>query len=180
MVWLPGEGTAMPALFFFSYDPATLYLRQTLTILAAQTECCSYGSLIQASDGKLYGMTLRGGSSGHGIIFSYDPATFTYAKLYDFGSTNGVQPFGSLVQASDGKLYGMTHGGGSYGGGVIFSYDPATAAYAILWNLGMTGFTRSASLSPTAALYTGFRWQIIWYVFSGECRGNWNPGNFFL
>ena len=49
-------------------------------------------------------MTSSGGSSSNGIIFSFDPATSTYVNLKDFDGTNGAFPFGSLVQASDGKL----------------------------------------------------------------------------
>src|SRR4051812_615457 len=64
------------------------------------------GSLVQASNGKLYG-TANGGRNGNGVIFSYDPSTFTYTILKDFGS-DGISPCGSLIQASDGKLYGMT------------------------------------------------------------------------
>ena len=63
---------------------------------------------MQASDGKLYGMTTNGGSSGYGVIFSFDPSSSTYTKLKDFDNTNGANPYGSLMQASDGKLYGMT------------------------------------------------------------------------
>jgi uncharacterized repeat protein (TIGR03803 family) len=88
-----------------------------------------YGSLMQASDGKLYGMTLQGGSSGYGVIFSFDPASSTYTKVKDFDNTNGRNPYGSLMQASDGKLYGMTSQGGSNGAGVIFSFDPASSTY---------------------------------------------------
>src|SRR6478735_3407867 len=61
-----------------------------------------YTKLLQASDGKLYGMTTQGGiygaeSSGYGVIFSYDPATSSYTKLIDFDGTNGQWPFGSLI-----------------------------------------------------------------------------------
>jgi uncharacterized repeat protein (TIGR03803 family) len=56
-------------------------------------------------------MTQLGGSSGVGVIFSYDPSTSTYAKLKDFDNTNGAYPNASLIQASDGKLYGMTRRG---------------------------------------------------------------------
>ena len=90
------------------------------------------GNFIQASDGKLYGMTTNGGSSGVGVIFSFDPSSSTYTKLKDFDNTNGANPYGSLVQASDGKLYGMTVGGGSSGYGVIFSFDPSSSIYTKL------------------------------------------------
>jgi uncharacterized repeat protein (TIGR03803 family) len=88
------------------------------------------GGLVQASNGKLYGMTNSGGSMGYGVIFSFNPSTSTYAKLKDFDGTNGGNPYGSLVQASDGKLYGMTYQGGSMGYGVIFSFNPSSATYA--------------------------------------------------
>ncbi len=68
-------------------------------------------NFIQATDGKLYGMTTFGGSSndgGGGAIFSYDPFSSTYTKLINFGNTNGFWPQGSLMQASDGKLYGLS------------------------------------------------------------------------
>jgi uncharacterized repeat protein (TIGR03803 family) len=39
---------------------------------------------------------------------------------------------GSLVLANDGKLYGMTSGGGIHEAGVIFSLDPASNAYTLL------------------------------------------------
>ena len=91
-------------------------------------------SLVQAGDGKFYGMTIYGGSKGYGTIFSFDPLTATYTKLMDFDNTNGAYPFGSLMQATDGKLYGMTHSGGSNDAGVIFSFNPSTSTYTILVN----------------------------------------------
>ena len=84
-----------------------------------------YTNFIQASNGKLYGMTAFGGSNGAGVIFSFDPSSSTYTKLKDFDNTNGAYPQGSLMQASDGKLYGMTFQGGSGNVGVIFSFDPS-------------------------------------------------------
>ncbi|TKK67474.1 T9SS type A sorting domain-containing protein [Ilyomonas limi] len=87
------------------------------------------GSLIQATNGKLYGMTYYGGNNGAGVVFSFDPVTLVYTKLVDFNGTNGAYPYGSLMQATDNKLYGLTYSGGSKGFGVIFSFDPATSIY---------------------------------------------------
>jgi uncharacterized repeat protein (TIGR03803 family) len=36
---------------------------------------------MQASDGKLYGMTYEGGGDGIGVIFSFDPSSSTYTVL---------------------------------------------------------------------------------------------------
>ncbi|HXC05310.1 MAG TPA: choice-of-anchor tandem repeat GloVer-containing protein [Bacteroidia bacterium] len=79
-----------------------------------------YGSLIQASDGNLYGMTLGGGTNNWGVIFKCS-TTGNFSVLHSFtgGSADGEDPYGSLIQASDGNLYGMTQMGG-YGGGIIF------------------------------------------------------------
>lgn len=93
-----------------------------------------YGSLIQASNGKLYGMTNQGGASNLGVLFSFDPVGNSFNKLYDFVSATGSYPESSLVQASNGKLYGTTTFGGSYNLGTIFSYDLVNNSHLNLYN----------------------------------------------
>jgi uncharacterized repeat protein (TIGR03803 family) len=107
----------------FSFDPSSATFKK-LKDLSSTNGSNPYGSLIQASDGKLYGMAAYGGSKNIGVIFSYDFSTSSYIKLKDFENTGGASPHGSLVQASNGKLYGMTTSGGSSNYGVIFSFDP--------------------------------------------------------
>ncbi|CAN5460032.1 hypothetical protein BH10BAC3_BH10BAC3_17470 [soil metagenome] len=118
----------------FSFDPASsIYAK--LKDLVAPDGIHPAGSLIQASDGKLYGMTSNYGQfNGAGVIFSFNPSSSIYTKLMDFNGTNGSNPLGSLIQASNGKLYGITSRGGSefdgishFGLGVIFSFDPSTS-----------------------------------------------------
>jgi len=93
-----------------------------------------YGSLLQASDGKLYGLTFNGGVNDDGLIYSYDPINGTFADAHDFDMTAGAFPEGSLMQADNGLLYGMTHWGGQSLGGVIFSFDISTQNYSMLHN----------------------------------------------
>src|SRR5690606_35055813 len=90
-----------------------------------------YGSLVQASDGKLYGMTRQGGSNGFGTLFSFDASLATHSVFHHFNISNGAFPSGSLTQASDGKLYGMTQGG-SNGLGTLFSFDASLATHSVL------------------------------------------------
>ncbi|GAB3649635.1 hypothetical protein GCM10028791_15500 [Echinicola sediminis] len=79
------------------------------------------GSLVLAADGRLYGMTKRGGSFDLGVVFSINIDGTDFIKLIDLGSSLGSLPQGSLVEYSDGKLYGMTSAGGVNGFGTIFS-----------------------------------------------------------
>ncbi|HMG92353.1 MAG TPA: choice-of-anchor tandem repeat GloVer-containing protein, partial [Chryseolinea sp.] len=84
---------------------------------------------MQASNGKIYGMTSTGGANGKGVIFEYDPVSQAVAKKHDFDGANGNAPLGSLVQSSDGKLYGVTTEGGASNNGVLFHYDPQTGVF---------------------------------------------------
>ncbi|WP_343632683.1 choice-of-anchor tandem repeat GloVer-containing protein [Fluviicola sp.] len=106
------------------------------------------GSLVLASNGKLYGMTKNGGVYDKGVIFEYDLATQNVQKLFDFGSANGEEPKGSLIQATDGKLYGMTSSGGANAKGVIFNYDLSTGIFTKLMDFDGTnnGATPQADL----------------------------------
>src|SRR6478735_7771820 len=137
-------GGSIDAGVIFSYDPAiSTYAK--LIDFAYKKGVNPQGSLIQASDGQLYGMTSGGGSSNMGVIFSYDLTTSTYTKRMDFDYTNGAVPFGSFIQASDGKLYGTTAAGGNNTLGVIFSYDPAASNYIKLKDFDSTdGFTEGS------------------------------------
>jgi uncharacterized repeat protein (TIGR03803 family) len=95
------------------------------------------GSLINAGEGLLYGMTRVGNSTNNGTIFSYNISTGVLTDLHDFGSgTDGNYPTGSLIQANNGLLYGMTVSGGSDSVGVIFSYDMSTGDEVVLYNFG--------------------------------------------
>jgi len=93
-----------------------------------------YGeALVEGSDGNLYGTAMYGGSSiqcfyGCGTIFKIS-ATGKFMTLYNFCSqascTDGANPVESLVQGTDGNIYGTTVGGGnSAGGGTIFKITP--------------------------------------------------------
>lgn len=80
---------------------------------------------VQASNGKLYGTTKKGGSNDCGILYEYDPVTGSVNKKYDFSLLEGCNPNG-LIRAADNKLYGLTSSGGSTGQGVVFEFDPST------------------------------------------------------
>jgi uncharacterized repeat protein (TIGR03803 family) len=81
--------------------------------------------LIQASDGNFYGTTSDGGVAGLGTMFEITPAGVE-TVLYSFaGGTDGANPYASVIQGSDGSIYGTTeYGGGGNDYGTVFKYGP--------------------------------------------------------
>ncbi len=71
------------------------------------------GALVQAANGDFYGTTLFSGANGGGTIFKMTAAG-VLTTLYNFCSqpncADGEFPYGTLIQASDGHLYGTTAG----------------------------------------------------------------------
>ncbi|MGA3039240.1 MAG: choice-of-anchor tandem repeat GloVer-containing protein [Bryobacteraceae bacterium] len=100
----------------------------TLYSFCSQSECTDgavpYAGLVQATDGDLYGTTYAGGTNDYGTIFRITP-NGTLTTLYSFcsknGCTDGYQPIGGLVQATNGSLYGTTINGALLSGGTVFS-----------------------------------------------------------
>jgi uncharacterized repeat protein (TIGR03803 family) len=84
--------------------------------------------LSQGINGSFYGTTRYGGSNcvnsgGCGTVFTITPAG-ALTMPYNFG-TDGAGPEGELVQATDGKLYGTTLGGGRGNAlGTVFKITP--------------------------------------------------------
>jgi len=95
-----------------------------------------FGGLTLASDGNLYGMTFGSGNSYDSVIYRITPDG-TYTELYSWctleSCDDGWEPYGDMVQGSDGNLYGTTSVGGSQNGGVVFSMGTDGSNYTVLY-----------------------------------------------
>lgn len=138
-------------------------------------------AMVQATDGNLYGTTTGGGpdqvpgtfSTGlvDGTVFKITPEG-ELTTLHNFGGTDGAGPWGGLVQATDGNLYGTTIDGGNGpncgpgGCGTVFSLsvglDPfvkteptsgEVGAAVIILGTDLTGASR-VTFNGTAAEFT--------------------------
>jgi uncharacterized repeat protein (TIGR03803 family) len=93
--------------------------------------------LIQASDGNLYGASLEGVGASLGTLFRLTPSG-VFTHLYAFGGgDDGGNPLASLVQGSDGNLYGTASTGGSNGVGTVFSLS-TNGLFTPLWSFNAT------------------------------------------
>jgi uncharacterized repeat protein (TIGR03803 family) len=83
--------------------------------------------LVQATNGNFYGTTGEDGANGFGTVFKITP-NGVLTTLYNFCSeancADGLEPNATLIQASNGKLYGTTAEGGAYNDGNVFEITP--------------------------------------------------------
>jgi uncharacterized repeat protein (TIGR03803 family) len=84
----------------------------------------------EGSDGNLYG-TMPVNAAPFGAIFRITRGG-GFSMIYSFDNTNGNFPYAPLIQARDGKFYGVTEGGGAFGYGVIYRLSIPSAAAPLM------------------------------------------------
>ena len=103
----------------------------TLHIFTLTDGTGPYAGLVLASDGNLYGTTSgyeNGRIYNDGTIFQITPQG-SFTTLHTFNGTDGANPFGGLLQATNGVFYGTTSTDGDmhcdelHGCGTVFSLD---------------------------------------------------------
>jgi uncharacterized repeat protein (TIGR03803 family) len=115
--------------------------------------------LVQGSDGNFYGATVSGGASskGQGTLFQITPSG-SLTTLYRFcpqsGCADGAYPEGSLVQGSDGNLYGTTYQGGANNQGAVFKLSAPTAT-SLTSSLNPSAYGQSATFTATVSSPSG-------------------------
>ena len=121
MTYTGGTYTYPGTIFMMTPTGAITILRQLNGSVDGQYP---YGELTKGADGNFYGVTSSGGTNTYGTIFKITPdGTYTVLKNFNI-TTDGSNPRGHLVLAKDGNFYGITYGGGQYGGGTIFKVTP--------------------------------------------------------
>ncbi len=140
----------------FEYDPSNNNYTVLFNFNDTITGCWPKSAPVLASNGKLYGVTpgIGGFSQHYGTVYSYDLATGTYTKIHSFGqgSSDGENPVGNLLIASDGKLYGITSDGGFNDKGIIFTIDPTTDTYTKKLDLQNGWYGNKAAQGAKAGL----------------------------
>jgi uncharacterized repeat protein (TIGR03803 family) len=145
----------------------------TLYTFCSQVSCTDggapLGGLIEANDGNFYGTTYSEGFNSAGTVFRITPQgalTTLYNFCVSMPCTDGSNPWATLVQHTNGKVYGTTISGGANGNGVVFSLDlglppfvePLPLAGSVgkavkILGQGLTG-TTSVSFNGTTSSFT--------------------------
>lgn len=127
------QGGAAGQGILFRFDPVQLSYVKVIDFVDSVNGKNPSGKLIVGTDGLLYGNTYSGGAKKDGTLFSFNPQTNQLITLVNFdAATIGSKPRGTLLQASDGALYGTTSFGGNFNYGIVFRYEPSTADYLVL------------------------------------------------
>ncbi len=111
-------------------------LRKFLDLNDAQNPT---GGLVQAGDGFLYGTTEFDGFNYAGAVFRMALDGSSYSVPFVFSSTDGEAPSASLIEASDGLLYGTTSRGGLTDQGTLFQLAAGGATHTLLHAFSQTG-----------------------------------------
>ncbi|AWH85239.1 hypothetical protein HYN59_08960 [Flavobacterium album] len=114
IVKVPLDGTSTDVEVMHDFDP---------TGILGSTP---FGTLLQASNGKLYGVAASPGGQNipNGVIFEYDPVLLQY-RMLDNAIVSG--PVSGLIEPLPGWLYGTTNNGTS-----IFKYNIETEQASIV------------------------------------------------
>ncbi|MFZ0312254.1 MAG: choice-of-anchor tandem repeat GloVer-containing protein [Candidatus Korobacteraceae bacterium] len=132
-----GNGTGGGCGTVFKITPGGTFTQ--LYSFCSQANCTDgfypLASLVEGTDGNLYGTTAFGGSGGYcgvspggcGTVFKITPSG-TLTTLYSFclqsNCPDGLNVYAGLVQATDGNFYGTTQSGGANYSGTIFQITP--------------------------------------------------------
>jgi uncharacterized repeat protein (TIGR03803 family) len=125
--------------------------------------------VIQGNDGNFYGTTSAGGNlgacngSGCGVVFQLTPKG-KLTILYSFnGTTDGSEPLGGLLQATDGSFYGVTAVEGSTDG-TLYQLTPQGKSFIFsvpfqFSRLTSGRYPQLTLLQHTSGLVYGDTWE---------------------
>ncbi len=106
---------------------------KTLHFMLLQEGSTLQGGLIEGTNGTLYGTATQGGTTGCGTVYAFSRVDSKVTVLHTFNCTSdGRFPYGRLVQATNGFLYGTTSSGATAEEGTVYRLKPNGSHFATL------------------------------------------------
>lgn len=121
--------------------------------------------LVLGADGRLYGVTERGGADDAGVLFAVS-ISGAFEVLEEFSSSGLHQPRGGLVAASGGVLYGSLSSGGADRAGGLFSVDSNTGSWS-----ERVAFSPAEGVNPVGPLSIAANGDVLGYTLNGGVGG---------
>jgi uncharacterized repeat protein (TIGR03803 family) len=150
-------------------------LSGTLTVLhnfCSETNCNDgevvYSTLLEASNGTLYGTTNLGGRKNWGTVFSVTPAG-KFTTLHSFVYTEGGGPIGGLVQGANGDFYGTTGVGGKADSGTVFQMSKGNK-FTTIYNFCAKTYCADGA-APFGTLFQGANGKLYGTTAAGGIHG---------
>jgi uncharacterized repeat protein (TIGR03803 family) len=135
----------------------------------------------QASDGNFYGQTGSGGANGNGGVYKISP-TGVESVIYSFSSTgsDANAAIGTLIQGTDGNLYGTSFMGGTNNAGTIYKVTMAGAETVLYSFAGSSTDGASPSTGGLTLGTDGYLYGLAGLISAfGTNGGTYNQGTFF-
>ncbi|MBK7886836.1 MAG: T9SS type A sorting domain-containing protein [Bacteroidetes bacterium] len=134
-----GAGTFREKGNIFKYNPYDGVYTQIYEIKSGDAVKFPCNDLYIDSGFVMYGVSTEGG--GNGSIYKYEINTNVLTVLHLLNGSDGMRPLSGLMKAANGLFYGSTNEGGTFGFGVIYSFDPVTNVYSVLHHFNNEGCT---------------------------------------
>jgi uncharacterized repeat protein (TIGR03803 family) len=176
-----GPGTANAGTVFRLAPPAAGKTAWTPAILTtfngAPSGARPAGNLVFDADGNLYGTTTAGGS-GDGTVFELIPPAkaeppWTLKTIFQFGGTNGTEPYAGPLIDSAGNLYGTAAEGGKSNDGLVYRLNKPAAGKSTWTETILADFSGKDGTYPFAALAAAG--DVLYGVTqNGGAQGNGN------
>ncbi len=183
------DGTGYTTLHKFAAPTTT----QSVTGNSINTDGI-YPSQALIEDGTyLYGVTTYGGNQGSGTVFKVRKSDGQLTPLHNFAATDstginangeGAYPSASLTLGSDGRLYGVTSGGGeslrttssgTAGAGTVFSLETDGSDFQTLYKFTALDDTQDVSVNEDGVQPNGQLVEVDSGVFLGTTSDGGDP-----
>jgi len=130
-----------------------------------------YSGLTRDTQGRLYGTTYYGGTSGFGTIFVID-STRRETVLYSFAGPEGANPyFGSVILDGKSNIFGAASTGGGSNVGSVFEFSLLSHSLKVLHT-----FSGADGANPLGGLLRDSQGKLYGTTYQG---GNFNHGIVF-
>lgn len=151
----------------------TLVLQQLLTVVfvAALSPRTVNAQEIKT---ELIGLAWNGGLFNSGVMFKINPDGADFRTLFNFNSMTGRSPQGSLIQASNGSLYGVAWDGGDpvVSGGTVFKVKADGTGFVVLH-----AFDGTTGRFPEGPLIEGTDGALYGQTYLGTDRSGGGSGS---